>query len=78
MRRRIAHQSVDPVGIIDILRHRAQEQACLVLYFVGPLAQLVEQVTLNHWAAGSNPAWPTIFTLWQETFFPLEKVSCLY
>ena len=27
---------------------------------LGPLAQLAEQVTLNHKVAGSIPAWPTI------------------
>ena len=29
----------------------------------GPLAQLVEQVTFNHWVAGSNPARLTIILL---------------
>ncbi len=32
----------------------------LVNFIVGPLAQLVEQMTLNHRAAGSSPARPTI------------------
>ena len=27
----------------------------------GPIAQLVEQVTFNHWVAGSNPAGLTIY-----------------
>ena len=25
-----------------------------------PVAQLVEQVTVNHWVAGSSPAWGAI------------------
>ena len=29
----------------------------------GSVAQLVEQVTLNHWVQGSNPCAPTIQTL---------------
>ena len=29
----------------------------------GSIAQLVEQVTLNHWVQGSNPCAPTILTL---------------
>ena len=27
----------------------------------GPLAHLVEQLTLNQWVAGSSPAWPIGF-----------------
>ena len=29
----------------------------------GPLAQLVEQLTLNQWVTGSNPVWFTILLL---------------
>ena len=29
--------------------------------FGGPLAQLVEQLTLNQWVEGSNPSGPTTF-----------------
>ena len=29
----------------------------------GSIAQLVEQVTLNHWVQGSNPCAPTILTV---------------
>ena len=29
----------------------------------GSIAQLVEQVTLNHWVVGSNPSAPTIHKL---------------
>ncbi len=36
--------------------------------FGGPLAQLVEQLTLNQWVEGSNPSGPT-------TFFSLHDVS---
>ena len=32
----------------------------LILYKIGPLAQLVEQLTLNQLVAGSNPAGLTI------------------
>ena len=27
----------------------------------GPLAHLVEQLTLNQWVAGSIPAWPILY-----------------
>ena len=34
---------------------------CDNLKYSGPLAHLVEQETLNLWAAGSSPAWPINF-----------------
>ncbi len=29
-------------------------------FFHGSIAQLVEQMTLNHWVVGSNPSTPTM------------------
>ena len=32
----------------------------------GAIAQLVEQMTLNHWVEGSSPSQVTRFTYWKD------------
>ena len=36
-----------------------------VLHTHSPIAQLVEQMTVNHWVAGSSPARGAIFYIYQ-------------
>jgi hypothetical protein len=63
----------DPQGATDaalppLVRRCAIDKAQSVCYiapsFGGPLAQLVEQLTLNQRVVGSNPTRPTIANLW--------------
>ena len=45
----------------------------------GPLAHPVEQVTLNHWVAGSSPAWPISFAFLKRNCYPEQSEgSCQY
>ena len=42
-------------------------------FYVASLAQLVEQMTLNHWVAGSSPAGSTIQQHFNERYFSSIK-----
>ena len=52
----VEHRIVDP-GVVGSSPTSHPITQC------GPLAQLVEQLTLNQWVEGSNPLGPTIFFL---------------
>ena len=41
-------------------------------FIFGPLAHLVEQLTLNQWVASSSLAWPTIIHLEVDNVVPSE------
>ena len=47
-----------PPGKISCRRHKAQNTLRSVLVYA-PLAQMVEQLTLNQWVLGSSPRWCT-------------------
>ena len=40
-----------------------------------PIAQLVEQMTVNHWVAGSSPAWGASRILASATFLVHNEIS---
>ena len=46
--------------MVDKITSEKDKIHCIYIVF-GPLAQLVEQLTLNQRVAGSNPARPTIY-----------------
>ena len=60
VRRTIKIQHTHDVGSSPSKKYRRDARHSRYLQHGGPLAQLVEQLTLNQRAAGSSPATPTI------------------
>ena len=70
----VEHRIVDP-GVVGSSPTSHPITQC------GPLAQLVEQLTLNQWVEGSNPLGPTIFFLLlitQHIFSAFQNEGKLY
>ena len=58
---RRAYGSTTPITLPQRLSGLGEEVIKRLYIVFGPLAQLVEQLTLNQRVAGSNPARPTIY-----------------
>ena len=70
----VEHRIVDP-GVVGSSPTSHPITQC------GPLAQLVEQLTLNQWVEGSNPLGPTIFFLLlitRHNFLTFQNEGKLY
>ena len=50
-------------------------ESCRTQKHIGPLAQLVEQQTLNLWVEGSNPSWLKRLSQTRKSFFYLSNFS---